>query len=420
MKRLIHTPEGVRDIMAVECDKKRYLERKIDKLFRSYGYQSIETPSMEFFDVFAKEVGSIPSRELYKFFDREGNTLVLRPDFTPSIARAAAMYFNQEEMPLRLSYKGSVFQNNNSYQGRLKESTQMGVELINDGSVEADAEIIALAVQTMLRSGITEFQVNIGEVNYFQSLVEEAQLDEETIEELKQLLEIKNVFGAQELIEKQNLRKDLREALSEIPALFGSYEVLERAAELTENERAKAAVVRLKKIYEILKFYGCEGYVTFDFSMLSKYSYYTGIIFQGFTYGTGDAVITGGRYDRLLEKFGMKAEAIGFVTKLDSVLNAIERQKLTLPVRDIKTMLLYPAHLEGLAIRFAAEHREKNMEVACVRFESGRVLDDYSAYGRRNQFGGIIYFVSETEVYAINLSTGETEPVDVSRFSTGM
>ena len=416
MKRLIHTPEGVRDIMAVECDKKRYLEHKIDKLFRSYGYQSIQTPSMEFFDVFAKEVGSIPSRELYKFFDREGNTLVLRPDFTPSIARAVAMYFNQEEMPLRLSYKGSVFQNNTSYQGRLKESTQMGVELINDGSVEADAEIIALAVQTMLKSGITEFQVNIGEVNYFQSLVEEAQMDEETIADLKQLLEIKNLFGAQELIEKQNLRKDLETAISAIPSLFGAADVLDKAASLTENERARNAVSRLKKIYEILTFYGCEKYVTFDFSMLSKYSYYTGIIFQGYTYGTGDAVIKGGRYDGLLEKFGKKAEAIGFVTEVDSMMNAIERQKLTMPVKDIKTMLLYPAQLEGLAIRFAAEHRSKKLEVACVRFETGRVLDDYKEYGKRNQFGGIIYFLSEKEVYAINLSTGETEPVDVSRY----
>ncbi len=416
MKRYFHTPEGVRDIMAVECDKKRYLERRIDKLFRSYGYQSIQTPSMEFFDVFAKEMGSIPSRELYKFFDREGNTLVLRPDFTPSIARAAAMYFNQEEMPLRLSYSGSVFQNNTSYQGRLKESTQMGVELINDGSVEADAEIIALAVQTMLQAGITEFQVNIGEVNYFQSLVEEALLDEETVTELKQLLEIKNLFGAQELIEKQNLRKDLSTAISEIPNLFGNVDVLAKAASLTDNERAKAAVTRLEKIYEILKYYGCEKYVTFDLSMLSRYSYYTGIIFQGYTYGTGDAVITGGRYDGLLEKFGKKAEAIGFVTQVDSLLNAIERQKLTLPVKDIKTMLLYPSQMEGLAIRFAAEHRKQKMEVACVRFQPGKVLDDYCEYGKRNQFGGIIYFASESEVYAINLSTGETEPVDISRF----
>ena len=144
MKHLIHTPEGVRDIFGRECDKKRYLERKIEKKFRGFGYQSIETPSFEFFDVFSKEVGTIPSANLYKFFDREGNTLVLRPDFTPSVARAAAMYFSEEKDPLRLCYHGNVYRNNSSYQGRLYECTQMGVEFLNEDSPEADAEVIAL------------------------------------------------------------------------------------------------------------------------------------------------------------------------------------------------------------------------------------------------------------------------------------
>ena len=93
MDRLIHTPEGVRDVYNQECTKKLYLENQIEQVFHAFGYQDIETPTFEFFDVFGREVGTTPSRELYKFFDRDGNTLVLRPDFTPSIARAASMYF---------------------------------------------------------------------------------------------------------------------------------------------------------------------------------------------------------------------------------------------------------------------------------------------------------------------------------------
>ena len=92
MDRLIHTPEGVRDVYNQECTKKLYLENQIEQVFHAFGYQDIETPTFEFFDVFGREVGTTPSRELYKFFDRDGNTLVLRPDFTPSIARAASMY----------------------------------------------------------------------------------------------------------------------------------------------------------------------------------------------------------------------------------------------------------------------------------------------------------------------------------------
>ena len=142
---------------------------KLEKIFHAYGYQSIETPTFEFFDVFGKQVGTTPSRELYKFFDREGNTLVLRPDFTPSIARAASMYYHQEDMPIRLCYSGNTFVNRSSYQGRLKESTQMGVELLGDASVDGDGEIIAMTVELLKAAGLKEFQISIGQVDFFQS-----------------------------------------------------------------------------------------------------------------------------------------------------------------------------------------------------------------------------------------------------------
>ena len=241
-------------------------------------------------------------------------------------------------------------------------------------------------------------------------------MEEDTILELRKLLTIKNRFGAQELVEKLKLRKDLEEAFRQIPDLFGNAEVLARARKLTENDRARAAVCRLEKIHEILTAYGCEKFISYDLSLLSNYEYYTGIIFQAYTYGSGDAVIKGGRYNNLLEKFGKKAPAVGFATEVDSLLNAIERQNIRLPIADIKTMVLYPERLEKLAIRFARSHREQKLDVACVRFEQGKVLDDYRAYGKRNQFGGIIYFRSETEVYAINLSSGEVAPVDASSY----
>ena len=129
-KKLVHTPEGVRDIYGEEYAKKLRIESLIMENIRSYGYEDIQTPTFEFFDVFSKEVGTTPSRELYKFFDKEGNTLVLRPDFTPSIARCAAKYFPETDVPVRFCYMGNIFTNNSNLQGKLKEATQMGAELI--------------------------------------------------------------------------------------------------------------------------------------------------------------------------------------------------------------------------------------------------------------------------------------------------
>ena len=104
MKRLLHTPEGVRDIYNQECAKKMVLQESLQKLLEQYGYAAIETPTFEFFDIFGQEIGTIPSKDLYKFFDREGNTLVLRPDMSPPVDRCAAKYYMDEPFPIRLSY----------------------------------------------------------------------------------------------------------------------------------------------------------------------------------------------------------------------------------------------------------------------------------------------------------------------------
>ena len=146
-KRLVHTPEGVRDIYGKEYASKQTVQKLFGEKLHSYGYQDIQTPTFEFFDVFSREIGTTPSKELYKFFDKEGNTLVLRPDFTPSIARCAAKYFPVENIPLRFCYMGNNFINTSDLQGKLKETTQMGAELLGDGSPEADAEMIAMLVR---------------------------------------------------------------------------------------------------------------------------------------------------------------------------------------------------------------------------------------------------------------------------------
>ena len=204
-RKLLHTPEGVRDIYNSECARKRILQEGLHELFRQYGYHAIETPTFEFFDIFSQEIGTTPSKDLYKFFDREGNTLVLRPDITPSIARCVAKYYAEEEFPVRLCYMGNTFINNSSYQGRLKESTQLGVELIGDNSVDADAEIIALAAHALKTAGLKEFQIGVGHVGIFQGLSKAAGLAEDTEQELLALIANKNFFGVEELVGSQQL-----------------------------------------------------------------------------------------------------------------------------------------------------------------------------------------------------------------------
>lgn len=340
-KQLLHTPEGVKDIYGEEYARKLEVESRLHENIRLYGYEEIQTPAFEFFDVFSKEIGTTPSRELYKFFDKDNNTLVLRPDFTPSIARCAAKYFGEENVPLRFSYVGSTFTNTSDLQGKLKESTQMGAELIGDDSVEADGEIISLVIKSLLHAGLKRFQVTIGEVEYFKGLCEEAGLDEETELDLRACISGKNYFAAQELLQERAVAEPYHSRLLKVADMFGDMCSLPEAKAMVSNSRSLKAIERLEKLYEVLKAYGVEEYISFDLGMLSKYKYYTGVIFKAYTYGVGDAVVKGGRYDSLLRQFGKEAPAVGFCMIIDSILEALSRQKVKLPLQEPAQIISY-------------------------------------------------------------------------------
>ncbi len=323
---LIHTPEGFRDIYSDEKKKKRQTMERLHHVFESYGYSDIETPTVEYFDVFGSDIGTTPSNELYKFFDRDGNTLVLRPDFTPSVARAVAMHFHAEDMPYKLCYEGSTFVNGHEYRLNLKESTQMGVELIGDGSAKGDAEILSMTCDLLKAAGLTEFQVSVGEVEFFKALVQDSGLSEEKVEEVRRLIINKNFFGVGELLDNEKMSENVKTAFVKMPQLFGGREILDEAEGLSVNYGMKAAIGRLREIDQILAENGNADYISYDFGLLSKYNYYTGIIFSAFTYGMGEPIAKGGRYDKLLSNFGQDAPSVGVGVQIDQLMNALKRQ----------------------------------------------------------------------------------------------
>ena len=412
MKKLLHTPEGVRDIYNVECGKKLALEGRIKKVFHLYGYHDIQTPTFEYFDVFRKEIGTVPSNELYKFFDKDGNTLALRPDITPSIARAAATLFQDEELPIRLCYTGSTFVNHSNYQGRLRETTQMGAELMGDDSVEADAEMLALVIESMLTIGLKEFQLSVGNVDFFQSLIEDACLDEEAELRVRELINNRNYFGVEEFLNSIQVKRSSKEEFSALNELVGGIDILAQAKNIAPNSKGVMAVKRLEKIYDTLKLYGVEKFVTFDLSMSGTYGYYTGIIFRGYTFGTGDAIVKGGRYDHLLEKFGKEFASIGFVIVIDELMNALIRQKVRIVYTRKNTLILYDEGKQREAIALAKDFRRKAKNTELIKKSKGKLLEEYVEYGKEYYAGNLIYIKKSGEITMINLVTGEHKIVN--------
>ena len=368
-QQLLHTPEGVRDLYGKEYAAKLVLQDKVMKSIQLYGYENIQTPTFEFFDVFSEEIGTTSSRELYKFFDKDGNTLVLRPDFTPSMARCAAKYFMEQNVPIRFCYSGNTFINNNNLQGKLKELTQMGAELIGDDSVYADAEMIMMVIDTLRLAGLTRFQVSIGEVEYFKGICENAGINSETEREIRDFISEKNFFAAEELMIEKGISETDREAILQVREFYQVEETLSKAKELASNDMSRNAIARLEALYELLKAYGVEEYVSFDLGMLSKFHYYTGVIFKAYTYGVGDAIVTGGRYDTLLGKFGKDAAAIGFMVLIDDLMEALYRQGIECKAEKNKQIIYYNEENYTEKLKEAIELRKNGVLVSMMSSE---------------------------------------------------
>ena len=313
-------------------------------------------------------IGTTPSKDLYKFFDKEGDTLVLRPDFTPSVARCASKYFSEETAPIKLTYLGNTFVNNSSLQGKLKEVTEIGVEFMNDDSALADAETINLCIEALKATGLKDFQIAIGQMEYFKGLCENAGISEENELLLREYISSKNYVLAEELIDSMINDPVSKELLMMTGEYMGDASVICDMKKRVNNERSRNALKRLEEVYELLKLFGNEKYVSFDLGMLSKYNYYTGIIFKAYAYGLGDVLVKGGRYDHLLEAFGNSKPAVGFVIVVDDLMLALRSGHINVPVKakaetvtynstNLREKLAYVCKLrqEGKAVNLVAE-----------------------------------------------------------------
>ncbi|OUP83049.1 ATP phosphoribosyltransferase regulatory subunit [Lachnoclostridium sp. An169] len=414
MEQKLHTPEGVRDIYNRECETKLALQRELGNVLHLYGYQDIQTPTFEYYDVFRKEIGSTSTRELYRFFDREGNILSLRPDITPSVARAAATLFETEDFPIRLCYVGNTFINHSSYQGRLKENTQLGAELIGLDSIEADTEMLAMVVDGLKKTGLTEFQVNVGHVDFIQSLMESTGLEEEEKEEIRTLINNRNYFGVEEILDNRGVKGSVKKAFQILPELMGGPEILEQAAAIAPNVNARLAITRLQQIYKLLKAYRAEDHVSFDLSMNGSYGYYSGIIFRAYTYGTGDAIVRGGRYDHLLEKFGRNTPSIGFAIIVDELMSALSRQKITVePVH--RNLIVYTEATENWAVSLAGSFRSRGRNIVLIKRDSEDTREKFEEYAKRSSISSLMYLRDELKIEMVNLTTGEEKTVDAKK-----
>lgn len=409
-----HTPTGVCDIMPDECSVKKNIESEIWSVFASMGYREVELPTFEYYDVFAKSGGQISQENMFKFFDEKGRILTLRPDITTSIARMAATKEDLSVLPKRYCYTGSVFRAEQTQGARQREFTQAGIELIGAYTPEADAEVIAAAIEALLAVGINEFSMEIGQVAFFNGLVEQAGLDAEKTEMLRERIDAKDSLGIKELASKLEIGDDIKELLSALPSLFGGMEVIERANVSGLNPVSKSALDNLRRIFELLTLYGFEKYISIDLGMLQSIDYYTGSIFKGYTHGVGFPICAGGRYDKLLSHFGVDAGAVGVAFGINRIVTALRTNGVR-QMLQAESSVIYPeTDAEGLAYDVAYTLRVSG----CLAegYIGGGDFNACEEYANRTGAAVMMRVFSDGKLLVKNLESGEVTETTVDAF----
>jgi len=372
----MNIPRGLNDLLPDEVLRRRFLENKISQIFSRWGYREIIVPTFEFYEILSQGSGLIMKKEMIKFFDREGNIVVLRPEMTKSIARLVSTKMQLEPRPLRLYYIGNVFRYDNKV-GSQKEFCQAGVELIGINNNKSDAEIITLAVECLKNSGLNNFFIDINHVNFFNGIMESIKVKEERKQEIKNAILNKDFVLLEKILSFEDIKDREKEFILKIPTLRGGKEILIEAEKMVDNKLSLSALKKIEEVYSLLRDYGLEEYILIDLGIIRNYDYYTGIIFEGYTDYLGFPVCGGGRYDNLCSKFGENLPSTGFAIGIERLATILEKEDVnSLKIKMPDKYLMYYQNNKNYfqkAMILANKFREKGaiveLEIGGKKFE---------------------------------------------------
>ncbi len=327
----VKTPVGLKDYLLKDMEKKNKIETFLKELFLNSGYNLIETPTLEYIDVFTK---NMQDQSLYKLINKDGEVLALRSDVTKAIARVTSTETKDFIFPQRFCYITNTFRYPKAYQGKQHEFTQAGVELVGASGIYADYEVVSLAVKS-LNSILNDYKLYISSTEFFNNYLDDLNITKSVKDEILKEIQNKNVVKIKALLDKSDY-----ETISLIIEAIGKKDLLNKIKNNIKSDKTKKSLEYLEKLYELLEKNNLEKNVYFDFSILSFGKYYTGITLQGYTKGVGSPILDGGRYDNLIESFGSSKDACGFAINVNDL---ISRTKLTYE-RDIT--LLFSSNKE--------------------------------------------------------------------------
>jgi len=294
-------------------------------------FQKIITPLLVYEETLAMGMGGNLMERVLKFIDPfTGRVLAIRPDITPQVARLVATRMKDHPLPLKLYYNDNAIRYVGHGRTKLRQIPQIGVEYISkSASASADAEMIIMAIEALQAVGLKDFKIDIGDVSFLKNILTALKVETTLQQGIKEAVALKDSSGLRAILEEAGsvISEKDKKTLLEVPALYGGEEVLQKARRLFTNKSTLAVLANLEEAFSIIRDKGLAGLVTIDLGEARGFDYYTGIIFEGFAVGFGKPLLSGGRYDDLLERYGSAPiAATGFAFETENVVAAIELQ----------------------------------------------------------------------------------------------
>ena len=411
----ISLPRGVSDFLPETAAKIGFIEGRIRRVFELWGFRRIITPKLEYEDVLSIGMGDGLKGKTYRFDDRQsGRLLAFPPDITPQIARIVATRLTTWPLPHRISYSGRVLRQTEIQAGRSREIFQSGVELIGLDSPEADAEMVAMAIEALQGLGVDDFKIDMGQVEFCRGIMAASGLHGQQLHELQEAVARKDSSAVAKIVAANDMPETSRAEISALPRLFGGREVVDEARRVTSNSRSRAALDNLCQVLEILDIHGVSDYLTIDLGETRGLDYHTGITFEGFVTGLGEPVCSGGRYDTLMGRYGFPAPATGFTFNVLSLLQALQRRP-ELEASTARDFLLFNSRDDRRTVLEVA-HELRSRGYTAARDIIRRTYDSSLEYARRMNIRCMLVIDDESDTNgyrAVRVRDGRT--VRISR-----
>jgi len=410
----VSLPRGVSDFLPDSAAKIGYIESRLHRIFELWGFRRIITPKLEYEDVLAIGMGEELKGKTYRFDDRQtGRLLAFPPDITPQIARIVATRLAAWPLPHRICYSGSVLRQTEMQTGRSRETFQSGVELIGLDSPEADAEMIAMAIEAMQGLGLGSFKIDMGQVEFCQGVMQASGLTGSALVHLREAASRKDTSAVAELLKENTVSPESAREINALPRLFGGREVLDEAEKVASNPRSLAALENLRQVLQILDIHGISDYLTIDLGETRGLDYHTGITFEGFVTGLGEPVCSGGRYDKLTARYGFDAPATGFTFNVLNLLQVLEHfpELEASTVCDFLLFNTFDDRREVLQVARSLRSQGYTTARDIIRRDYGQSLD----YARRMKIRFMLVIGEEIHCYrVVRVTDGVSVPLDRS------